>query len=86
MDVTQPFTLADERLREAGGGRDGTHSISYTEIETIEVFMTGFVPSLVASRSYRPVDMSKNFLLKDTSLITSVLILRETSLQQLFPE
>lgn len=31
MHVTQPFTLTDEWLREAGGSRDSTHGITNTE-------------------------------------------------------
>lgn len=49
MDVAKAFTLADERLREAGGSRDGTHSIPYTETEIRDVFMTGFIVLLPAA-------------------------------------
>lgn len=31
MDITQALAFVDERLRETGGCRDGTHSISHTE-------------------------------------------------------
>lgn len=37
MDITQPFTLTDERLREAGRSRDSTHSITNTERKSTEL-------------------------------------------------
>lgn len=37
MDITQPFTLTDEWLREAGGSRDSTYSITNTERKSTEL-------------------------------------------------
>lgn len=33
MDITQSLSFTDERLRKAGGSRDGTNSISHTETD-----------------------------------------------------